>query len=162
MRAGRAVTRLALGLGMAVLVGLGCRGTGAGRATGMATPSMAVWPTQTGQAVWRRDRGAGEVTGDLLFAHGGGAGALLEFSKPALPLIRVAREGGRWSVHATGRGTREGRGRPPRFSWFAALEFLRGGALPEPWRGGREAATGGWWVENPRTGERIEGFLEGR
>ena len=151
--------------GMAVLVGLvaGCAGRGSGAGGGPAAlPAGQEWTLRSGQAVWRLAAGADEVAGEILWAGDGPEGYLLEFSKPALPLVRVVRRGAAWEVSAPGRGRRAGRGAPPRLGWFVLAHYLAGGPVAVPWAAGREDEGGGWWVENARTGERIEGYLEAR
>jgi hypothetical protein len=151
---------------LAVLAGLlaGCAGSGSGAVGGpAASPAGQAWTPRSGQAVWRPAAGADEVAGEILWAGDGTEGYLLEFSKPALPLVRVMRRGAAWEVSAPGRGRRSGRGAPPRLGWFVLADHLAGGPVADPWTAGREGGGGGgWWVENARTGERIEGFLEAR
>lgn len=156
------MNRVRWGRGWLLLLALwfapGCRSPRAGTASaGFTVPGV---PRQ-GQAVWRRSAKGEELTGDLVVATGGPGSYVVEFSKPALPLVRVSRQGERWEVQATGRGRRSGRGRSPALCWFVLGDFLSGSpALRPPWLGEWDGGARGWWIENPRTGERIEGYLE--
>lgn len=149
----------ALTLATLALPTTGCR---AGRSHRSALVADSNWRLRQGQAVWRPDRKAPEITGDLLFAAGAaGSGFLLEFSKPALPMVRVIRRPEGWEIHATGRGNYRGRRAPPRLAWFQLGRLFLGERLDGDWKGAcDDASTGGhWWLENTRTGERLEGFL---
>lgn len=144
----------ALFLLLALLPGGACRT--APPATPHPEPS---WRVRQGQAVWKPNRRASEVPGEITVATGGPGQFLVEFSKPALPLVRVVRQGDAWQVSAPGRGQHAGIGRPPTRSWFQLGALLSGEPMSPPWRGERHSDGSEWWLENARTGERIEGYL---
>jgi hypothetical protein len=66
---------------------------------------------------------------------------------------------GRWRVQlGGGRYLRHGRGAPPRvFSWFELPRALAGTDLDPGWR--FQGNSENWSLENPRTGERLEGYF---
>lgn len=148
-----------LTLAALVLPTSGCHAGRSSRSTLAADPA---WRVRQGQAVWRPRRDAPEITGELLLAAGKpDSGFLLEFSKPALPMVRVIRRPKGWEISATGRGTYRGRHAPPRLAWFQLGRLLYGEPLAQEWEGARgDLDSGGiWWLENRRTGERLEGFF---
>lgn len=150
--------RWALLLGFIVAAAglVGCRSAG-GPELGAAT----TWRVRQGQAVWRPNARGPEVAGDVTVAVGAAREFLIEFAKPAFPLVRVVRQGERWEIAAPGRGRRSGSGAVPSpvAGWMRLGELLTGVPLPAPWKGEVGADGAEWSVENPRTGERIEGFL---
>ena len=117
------------------------------------------WKVRQGQAVWKPSHEAREVAGDILVATGAQGEYLVEFSKPAMTLVRVLRRGGTWEIAAPGRGNSRGGGKPPKRSWFQLGELLSGAPLASPWRGEVRDSGNQWSLENPRNGERIEGYL---
>lgn len=121
--------------------------------------AKADWVVRQGQAVWRPSRRAQEIAGDITVATGGPGEFLVEFTKPSLTLVRVVSRDGRWEIVAAGRGKHSGRGKPPKRGWFELGAFLSRGSLDAPWRGERNGEGLEWAVENPRTGERIEGYF---
>lgn len=121
----------------------------------------AAWPVRSGQAAWTPRRGAHEIAGDLTVAQGPRGEYLLEFSKPAMPLIRVLRRGDHWQIHAANGRSHRGRGTPPERSWFLLAPLLSGSQPPPPWQSETHSddAQTLWRLDNPKTGEHLEGFL---
>ena len=124
-----------------------------------ASGVMESWKVRQGQAVWKPSRTAQEVAGDITVATGAPGEYLVEFAKPAMTLVRVVRRPGGWEITAPGRGSYHGRGTPPKRSWFQLGELLSNAPLAAPWRGEVRDSGSAWSLENPRTGERIEGYL---
>ena len=115
---------------------------------------------RTGQAVWRPAAGAPEVAGELLVAGQPDGELLAEFAKPPHSLAQARLRASGWEVTAPGRRALRGRAAPPGEPvWPALLFWLRDGHAPAGWRGGGPDETGSWRLENPATGERLEGFL---
>lgn len=142
----------------AVLAGLalltGCRST--------PVPVTAVHPAsvRTGQAVWRPAAGAGEVAGELLVVTQADGVRLVEFAKPPHSLAQARLGASGWEFTAPDRRVLRGRGAPPgQPVWPAVLLWLRDGQPPAGWQAEGPAADGSWRLENPATGERLEGFL---
>ncbi len=147
-----------------LLVGLVLLATAQGGCRSAGGPELGVgtaWRVRQGQAVWRPKTEGPEIAGELTVAIGASGEYLIEFAKPALPLVRVVRQGERWEIAVPGRGRRSGTGIPPSAvaGWMRLGDLLTGRPLPAPWRGESGTDGGDWSVENPRTGERIEGFL---
>ncbi len=124
-------------------------------------PDSVGWRIRQGQAVWTPRQGASDLAGDLSVATKNPGEYLLEFSKPAMPLVRIERSPAGWEVHAPGGRHHSGRRTPPDRSWFRLAALLAGENPPPPWKAEVQTdSTGSTWVlEHPRTGERIEGFL---
>lgn len=145
------------GLGLACLLALSaCQSV-----PPMPAPDPAGWRIRQGQAVWTPRTGAADLAGDLSVATKSPGTYLLEFSKPAMPLVRIERSPAGWQVHAPGGRHYSGRRTPPDRSWFRLAALLAGETPPAPWRAEVHTdSTGSTWIlEHPRTGERIEGFL---
>lgn len=125
-------------------------------------PVAAVDPAgvRTGQAVWRPAAGAGEVAGELLVVTQADGARLVEFAKPPHSLAQARLGAAGWEFTAPGRRVLRGRGTPPGPPvWPALLLWLRNGEPPTGWQAEGPAADGSWRLENPATGERLEGFL---
>jgi hypothetical protein len=119
------------------------------------------WRPRQGQAVWRPSRDADEIAGEItLLSAPGLDGFLLEFSKPTLSLAQAIRREQSWELATAGRGNRRGRGAAPGMVWFQAGALLTGQPLADGWEGQSDPARSKWWLERPRTGERLEGFLD--
>ena len=127
-------------------------------AMAFATPG---WVTREGQAVWRRNRHAPEIAGELLVAHSAtGDRTLVQFSKTPLPLLTAQTAGDGWQIVFVPQArTFSGAGQPStRLLWLHLANGLAGGQLPEPLQFARLAGDG-WQIENRRTGEMISGYL---
>ena len=118
------------------------------------------WSLRQGQAVWRPRRAGPELAGDLILGTHSCGDFLVEFSKPPLTLVSAHRTGARWEVGFPSQGRRvRGRGGgSDRLLWSRLPDALAGKPVPERLRFS-PVGPEGWWIENPRTGERIEGFL---
>ena len=119
------------------------------------------WITQEGQAVWRRNRHASEIAGELLVARSAtGDRALVQFSKTPLPLLTAQTGADGWQIVFVPQArTFSDVGQPStRLLWLHLANGLAGGRLPEPLQFSRSAA-GDWQIENRRTGEMISGYL---
>jgi len=118
------------------------------------------WSVRQGQVVWRPGRRFPELGGELMVAsHEDGRGAI-EFAKTPLTLVVAQTTRTNWWIQfPPARMSFAGRGAPPRrFSWLYLGGALAGEPLPAPLRFQRQPE-GGWRLENPRTGETLEGFL---
>lgn len=119
------------------------------------------WTTQRGQAVWKFGENAPEVVGDLIVAVRADAEMFVQFSKAPLTVAIARADDTRWELdlamfqrRVAGRGTPDSR-----FAFFQLARQLRDGPLPAPWTFAIET-DGRWRLENPRTGESLEGFWE--
>ena len=118
------------------------------------------WRVQQGQAVWKPTRSRPELAGELLLATNANGFFFVQFSKPPFSLATAQIRNGQWQIEF-GNGERRwsGRGEPPsRFAWFQLPGALAGQVLKANWRFTRLTPET-WRLENPRTGESLEGGL---
>lgn len=127
---------------------------------GPSDPGPGDWTVRQGQAVWCPRREGPELAGDLVLSTRPSGDFLVEFSKTPLTLVSAHRVGARWEVSFPTEGRRiRGRGAGnDRLLWLRLPDALAGKPVPAPLRFAIPGPEG-WKMENPRTGERIEGFL---
>jgi hypothetical protein len=118
------------------------------------------WTVRQGQAVWRPTKNRPELAGDLLLATNGNGDYLIQFSKIPFNLATAQEAGGAWKIQfGDGHHAWSGRGHPPRrFVWFQLPVALRGESPAPPWKY-IPKPDNAWRLENPRTGETLEGYL---
>ena len=116
------------------------------------------WRVLQGQAVWQPPGGRPELAGDLLFATNVNGNYFIQFTKNPFPLVTAEIFDNQWQVKfGTGEHSWRGRGKPPqRFIWLQLPGALLTGKAGGNWRF-ENAATNSWRLENPRTGEKLEG-----
>lgn len=133
------------------------------------------WTVRTGQAVWRPQRGAPELAGDLLVAAHADGRTFAQFSKTPFPLVVAQTTPAGWQIHfaPNNRTLRAPGPPPPRFLWLhLAAALLNGvpppvhveaGVPPVEARASDPAPpappAGTWRWVNRATGETLEGFL---
>jgi hypothetical protein len=117
------------------------------------------WTIQQGQAIWRRDRDAAEIAGEILFATNARR-SVLQFTKTPFPLIIAQTTSEGWQLEAPVEDRRFSyRGTPPdRLIWFQLPRALSGSSLSSKWIW--QSHSNSWSLENRSTGERLHGFLE--
>jgi hypothetical protein len=127
-------------------------------ATSCATkilPPADAWTLRQGQATWHNNQL--DLAGDLIVATAPNR-LLIEFSKGPVPAVSATRAGRRWQIEFFSNRKYSGRGTPPkRIAWFHLAEALEGKPTPNPWSWSRTGDR--WKLENTRTREMIEGFL---
>ncbi len=118
------------------------------------------WTIREGQAVWKRDRQAPEIAGELLVATAPGE-TFVQFSKSPFPMIVAQSTTNRWQVEIPAQGKRySAPGKPPaRLIWLYLSRMLEGQPGPKHWNF-HKLPDNRWRVENDKTGESIEGYLE--
>lgn len=133
----------------------GCESFHGGRGT---APPVIQGPAREGQAVWRPQAGALELAGELLLVSDGQGAFLVQFSKSPLTLVTAWRNTNGWHIEfPPQQRSISGRGEPPdRFCWFQLGSALSGLPVTGDWR--FEPGTN-WRLDNPRTGEFLEGYL---
>ena len=116
------------------------------------------WRVQQGQAVWKPPQTRSELTGDLLLATHVNGNFLIQFTKIPFPLVTAQKTGDQWQIQfGADRYAWHGRGTPPpRFGWLQLPRALRDEHVGGGWKFTR-AETNSWRLENPRTGETLEG-----
>jgi hypothetical protein len=116
------------------------------------------WRVQQGQAVWKPSFGRPELAGDLLLATNANGNFFVQFAKVPFPLATAQVSGGQWRIEfGADRFSWQGRGTPPdRFAWFQLPRALLGTNTAAGWKFTHPASSS-WRLENPRTGETLEG-----
>ena len=116
------------------------------------------WRVQQGQAVWKPSSSRPELAGDLLLATNADGNCFVQFSKMPFPLATAQISGGRWQIEfGADKFSWHGDGAPPeRFVWFQLPRALLNAGLADDWQFTR-IETNSWRLENPRTGETLEG-----
>jgi len=143
-------------LGMAALGAAGCVSAPRLPPVNLQQPG---WTVHEGKAVWTKKRGAMGVAGEILLATRTDGRTFVQFSKTPFPLLTAQSTPTSWQVEVPAQNRRyAGRGRPPGrliFLWLARV--LEGEAPPKGWSWHSDQQ--GWRLENPRTGEQIEGYF---
>jgi hypothetical protein len=118
------------------------------------------WRMMSGQALWKPSRQHAELAADLMFATNSTGDYLVQLTKDPLPLVTAEVIGGQWQIQfQAGRYSRSGRGAPPaRFPWFQLPQVLQGAPPGPEWRFKR-VNTNAWRLEDPETGETLEGVF---
>jgi hypothetical protein len=116
------------------------------------------WRVQQGQAVWKSSSSRPELAGDLLLATNANGNFFVQFSKVPFPLATAQISGGQWRIEfGADEFAWQGRGAPPdRFAWFQLPRALLGAPAGGHWIFTHPAPSS-WRLENPRTGETLEG-----
>jgi hypothetical protein len=118
------------------------------------------WHMQQGQALWRPKQGYPEIAGDLIMDTDNASRCLILFDKSPMSLVSVQTTPNEWLVQfPQGHMGFSGHGRKPtRLVWTYLQAAIAGQPLPAPLHFERKP-DGGWRLENPKTGESLEGFL---
>jgi len=120
------------------------------------------WTVQQGQAVWHRSKsgaqGPAEIAGDLTLATRADGSAFVQFSK-ALPLVIAQTTPTAWQIESPVQNVRFARhGKPfARIIWFQLIDALAGKPLAKGWQWKNSDTN--WHLENPSSGEYLEGYL---
>jgi hypothetical protein len=150
--------RLALGpvlLAILMLCG-GCQTS----TKSLFTVSGPGWHVQEGQAIWRPRRGFPELGGDIVMASDADGRCFIEFAKSPMSLVCAHTTRTKWLIQfPAGNMSFTGHRKPPtRFAWLYLHAALAGEPLPKSLHF-KTKPDGGWRLENPRSGETLEGFL---
>ncbi len=113
-----------------------------------------------GQAVWRQNRGAPEIAGEILVATRLDSQALVQFTKTPFPLIIAQRTTHAWQIEIPTQNQRHaGHGQPPaHLLWFSLARILSGTGPPEGWSW-QASKDNQWSLTNPSTGESLKGYF---
>ena len=118
------------------------------------------WTVREGQAVWRRTRSAPEIAGEILVATRRDGSSFVQFTKAPFPIVTARTIASGWEVTAPAQNRRySGHGHAPaRILWLMLPRALANKSLPKDfsWR----SDSNGWRLENRRTGESLEGYLQ--
>jgi hypothetical protein len=140
-----------------LLVLSGCRAVAPLAAANFSEPG---WTVREGQAIWRADKSAPEIAGELLVATRPGGDSVVQFTKTPVPFILAQAHSNAWQFHLVPENrTYSGRGLPPwRIAWLNLPRCLTGEPPPKPWLWLAPDAEH-WSLTNPVTGESIDGYL---
>ena len=118
------------------------------------------WTLHQGQALWRSQRDAPEIAGEILFATHAGGRTVLQLTKTPLPFVSAQTSGASWQIEfVPQRRSFSGKGIPtPRLLWIHLARVLNGTKPPAPLEF-KQTEPHGFTLENPKTGEMISGFL---
>lgn len=118
------------------------------------------WTVRQGQAVWRSQREAPEIAGELLVALHPDGQSMVQFTKPPFPFVVAQRTTNGWQAQFLAQDRiYSGRGKSPaRIVWLHLPDALIGRLSSAAWRF-QDQDAGSWRMENPSTGEILEGFL---
>ena len=145
-----------LPLFLLAVLAAGCRTTSSLPPADFSAPG---WRVQQGQAVWKPSSHRPELAGDLLLATNANGNFFVQFSKMPFPLATAQISGGQWQIEfGADQYSWHGRGAPPdRFAWFQLPRALLGtNHAGGNWKF-TQPASDSWRLENPRTGESLEG-----
>ena len=117
------------------------------------------WTVRQGQAVWRLEHGTREIAGDLVVATGTDDRSLVQFSKSPFTLVIAQSATNHWEVEFPPQNkSYAGRGHPPlRLIWLYLPRVLAGHPPPKGWIWQKDTTQ--WHLENPATGESLEGYF---
>lgn len=117
------------------------------------------WTVLKGQAVWRLPHAQTELAGDLVLGMASDGRAYVQFTKSPFPLLVAQENLNQWEVSFPSQNKHySGRGAPPkRLMWLYLPRILKGAPPPKGWVWRRDANR--WHLENPKTGESVEGFF---
>jgi hypothetical protein len=118
------------------------------------------WTVRQGQAVWHLEHGTREIAGDLVIANAPDDRSFVQFSKSPFPLVIAQSNASQWAVEFPPRNKHyAGRGHPPlRLIWLYLPRVLAGKPPPTGWIWRRDNTE--WHLENPSTGESLEGYFD--
>ena len=118
------------------------------------------WTVRQGQAVWRSRVSAPEIAGELVLATRDDGRTFTQFTKTPLPFLVAQTTTNAWQIEFAAENRKfAGRGSPPtRLAWLHLARSLSGLNPPKDWWF-RKGDDGSWHLENPKTGEILEGYL---
>jgi len=147
---------LALALLVACLTG--CQTIGTIKPINLAEPG---WRVRQGQAVWRMPGNRPELAGEITFAVHTNGTCFVEFSKTPFTMVLAKCGATRWEIEFPPQKLFFGGGGvpPTQFAWLQLCRVL-GGKEPRPKWHFEQRADGSWRLENARSKEAVEGFLE--
>ncbi len=120
------------------------------------------WTILQGQAIWKPNRSAPELAGEILYALHSDGRVVVQFTKTPFPFV-IAQQNEhpkRWQMEIPPRKKiYSGGGNPPsRLSWLHLAAALDGKPVPRSWMF-EKLPESRWRLENKSSGESIEGFL---
>jgi hypothetical protein len=125
------------------------------------TASGPGWRVRQGQALWRPGRNYPELGGEVVVASHPDGRCAVQFLKMTIPMVLAQTSSTNWLIEFPPRQMSfSGKNSPPpRFLWLYLRAALADEALPGRLHFSRKP-DGGWKLENVRSGESVEGYLE--
>lgn len=118
------------------------------------------WSVKQGQAVWKFKKDAPEIAGEILLATKGAGQTYVQFTKGPFPMATGQTTSRGWQLERGDSKARySGPGRPPTRIIILQLAGLLAGQPPPPGWSWQQTEKN-WRLENKKTGEFLEGFLE--
>ena len=118
------------------------------------------WSVKQGQGVWRFDKNKPEIAGEILLATKGDSQTYVQFTKGPFPMMTGQITPRGWQIQRGDTNKRySAPGKPPSRIVLLQLPALLAGAPPPAgwiW----QHHENNWRIENKKTGEFLEGFLE--
>lgn len=144
-------------LALVLLVNGGCNTMAPMAPVDVSAPG---WRVREGQAVWRKNRDAPELAGELLVATSDTGRTLVQFAKNPFPLIVAQQTPRSWEIQLPTQNRRySGPGKPPaRIIWLYLPGLIEGASPPKNWTW-QGLGDHRWRLENTKTGQMLEGFL---
>jgi len=117
------------------------------------------WKLQEGEAVWKRNRTAPELAGELMIATRDDGRAFVQFSKTPFPLVIAQKTTNTWEIQIPTQNLRySGHGLPPkRIFWLYLPQLLNDQPPPKGWSWQR-LPDNRWNFSNSASGESVEGY----
>lgn len=118
------------------------------------------WKIRQGQAVWKPKREAPELAGEILIAFNSDGRTAVQFTKTPFPFVVARTTSATWQLEIPAKNKRySGHGKPPvRAGWLFLAQSIEGTPPPLPWKF-QKLEDSNWRLENTKTGEVIEGFV---
>ena len=118
------------------------------------------WQVRQGQAIWRLPHHEREIAGDVLVATGPGDHNFVQFSKSPFSLVTAQSTPTQWEAEFPPQNKHyAGHGAPPlRLFWLYLPRVLTGKPPPKGWIWQHDNTQ--WRLENPATGESLEGYFD--
>jgi len=119
------------------------------------------WRVRQGQALWRPGRNYPELGGELVVATHPDGRCAVQFVKTPIPMVLAQTSSTHWLIQFPPRhiGFAGKNNPPPRFLWLHLRAALAGESLPGILHFSPKP-DGGWKLENVKSGETVEGYLE--
>jgi hypothetical protein len=116
------------------------------------------WNLRQGEAVWKPDRKAPEIAGELLLATRLDGSSFVQFMKTPFPFAITQTTSNKWQAEFPPQNLRfTAPGKPPvRIIWFQLVNALTGKPLAKGWTW-HDSGTN--WQLKSSSGESLEGYL---
>jgi hypothetical protein len=117
------------------------------------------WKIFQGQAVWKANHDAPEISGEILLAQKSDGQNFVQFTKTPFPFAIAQSTTNAWRLEIPMQNETFGApGKTPsRIIWFQLAHAVAGQPLKKPWMW--RGSENNWHLENSATGESLEGYF---